>query len=170
LRAKVSLLTFNLKESKRYFTQAQQIAEQWGLTQVLQKITKEKEVFLKQIKNWEKYKEQEVSLSERVELARLDKQIELMLQNRSELVSGIVEEKVEVHTERKICMICRGDVSRYIYVCDCNTIYCESCVKALIDLENACWVCESSIDPSKPTKHFRRDKVDVEKKNHYKKN
>jgi tetratricopeptide (TPR) repeat protein len=169
LQARVSLITFNFKESKRYFTQAQQIAEQWKLTQISSKIAKEKEEFLRKIKDWEKHKKENIPLKERLELAQLDKQIELMLQNRTVIISRIVEEKVEVHKERKICMICKGGVSRYIYVCDCNAIYCESCVKALINLENACWVCESPIDQSKPVKHFGRDKVDVEKKNQFKK-
>ena len=164
LQARISLLSFNLKESRRYFTQAQQIAEQWRLTQLSLKIAKEKEEFLRQMKKWENYKEKNVPLNERLELAQLDKQIERMLHNRAELTGQVIEEKVEVHKERKICMICKGDVSRYIYVCDCDTIYCENCVKALIGLENACWVCETPIDQSKPIKHFKKDEVEIKKK------
>lgn len=164
LQARVSLLTFNFKESKRYFTQAQQIAEQWKLTQISSKIAKEKEEFLRQIKNWEKHKKENIPLKERLELVQLDKQIELMLQNRTVLISQIVEEKVEVHKVRKICMICKGDVSRYIYVCECDAIYCENCVKALVDLENACWVCDSPIDKSKPVTHFKKDEVEIKQK------
>lgn len=164
LRARVSLLTFNLKDSKRYFTQAQQIAKQWGLTQLSLKISKEKEEFLRQMKKWENFKEKNAPLSERLELVQFDQQIERMLQNRIEFTGQIFEEKVEVHKERKICMICKGDVSRYIYVCDCNAIYCENCVKALINLENACWVCDRAIDTSKPIKYFMKDEVEIKKK------
>ena len=164
LQARLSLLTLNLKESKRHFTQARQIAEKWGFSQLSMKIAKEKEEFLKQMNKWEKLKETDAPLNERMELAQLDKQIERMLQNRSELTSQIIEDKVDVHKETKICMICRGAVTRYIYVCECDAIYCENCVKALIDLENACWVCETPIDQSKPIKHFKKDEVEIKKK------
>ena len=118
----------------------------------------------RRIKKWENYKERNIPLNERLELAQLEKQIEQMLQNRSELVGQIVEEKVEVHKERKICMICKGGVSRYIYVCDCDAIYCENCISALIDLENACWVCEMPIDKSKPVTSFKKSEVEIKKK------
>ena len=163
LQARLSLLTLNLKESKRHFTQARQIAEKWGLSQLSMKITKEKEEFLNQMNKWENLKETNAPLNERMGLAQLDKQIERMLQNRSELTSQIVEEEVDVHKEKKICMICRGAVTRYIYVCECDAIYCENCVKALIDLENACWVCETPIDQSRPIKYFKKDEVEIKK-------
>ncbi|MCK5182732.1 MAG: hypothetical protein KAQ95_00410 [Candidatus Heimdallarchaeota archaeon] len=127
-------------------------------------ISKEKEEFLKQMNKWEKLKETDAPLNERMELAQLDKQLERMIQNRSGVASQIVEEKVDVHKETKICMICRGDVSRYIYVCECDAIYCESCVKALVELENTCWVCEAPIDQSRPIKHFKKDDVEIKKK------
>lgn len=164
LQARLSLLTLNLKEAKRYFTQAQQIAENWGYNSLLIKIMEEKDHFLNQMHKWEKFKETDTSINERLELAQLDKQIERMLQNRSELTGQIIEEKVDVHKETKICMICRGEVSRYIYVCECDAIYCESCVKALVELENICWVCEAPIDQSRPIKHFKRDEVEIKKK------
>ena len=164
LQARLSLLTLSLKESKRFFTQAQQIAEKWGFSQLSTKITKEKEEFLKQMNKWEKLKETDAPLNERLELAQIDKQIERMLQNRSELTGQIIEEKVDVHKETKICMICKGEVAGYIYLCECDAIYCENCVKALIDLENACWVCETPIDQSRPIKQFKKDEVEIKKK------
>jgi len=164
LQARYSLLTLSLKESKRFFTQARQIAEKWGFSQLSMKISKERDKFLKQMNKWEKLKESDAPINERMELAQLDKQIERMLQNRSALTSQIIEEKVEVHKETKICMICKGDVTGYIYLCKCDVIYCENCVKALIDLENACWVCETPIDQSRPIKHFKKDEVEIKKK------
>ncbi|MCK4384179.1 MAG: tetratricopeptide repeat protein, partial [Candidatus Lokiarchaeota archaeon] len=164
LQARLSLLTLSLKESKRFFTQAQQIAEKWGLSQLSLKISKEKEEFLKQMSKWEKLKETDAPINEIMELAQIDKQIERMLQNRSKLTGQIVEEKVDVHKETKICMICKGDVTGYIYLCECDAIYCENCVKALIDLENTCWVCETPIDQSRPIKHFKKDEVEIKKK------
>jgi len=165
LQARISLLTLNLKESRRYFTQARQIAEKWGFSQLSMKITKEREEFLKQMNKWEKLKETDAPINERMGLAQLDKQIERMLQNRFELTSQIFEEKVTVHKERKICMICKGEVTGHIYICECDAIYCENCEKTLIDLENACWVCETPIDQSRPIKYFKKDEVETKIKN-----
>ena len=33
-----------------------------------------------------------------------------------------------------------------------KSLYCLKCSNTLVTLENACWVCEEPIDPSKPVK------------------
>ena len=165
LQARLSLLMLKLKDSKRFFTQARRIAEKWGLFQLSMNIEKEYKDFLKQMNIWENLKEKDAPLNERLELIRFDEQIERMLQNRSQLTGQIIEEKVEVHKEKKICMICKGEVLGHIYICECDTIYCENCLQALIDLENACWVCEIPIDQEKPIKHFKKDEVEIKDKN-----
>jgi len=38
-----------------------------------------------------------------------------------------------------------------------------NCAQALTDLENVCWVCDSSIDDSKPTKVFPKSEDIIEK-------
>lgn len=79
---------------------------------------------------------------------------------------SITEEEVSVSKEKKICLVCKNEVSRANYICpDCKTFYCEKCSKALGNMENACWVCNSPIDPSKPIKVPQREEeeeVDVE--------
>jgi hypothetical protein len=78
-----------------------------------------------------------------------------MLRNRV-LLTQVREEKVKIHTERKICVVCKGDALGFMYTCMCNTIYCENCARALINLENACWVCNRPIDPEKPVKSYEK--------------
>ena len=81
----------------------------------------------------------------------------------------ITEEEVSISKEKRICLVCKGKVIRYnVFICVCNTFYCEKCAHALENLENACWVCEAPIDESKPVKSFKKVdeeiKVEVSKK------
>lgn len=71
----------------------------------------------------------------------------------------ITEEEVSVSKERKICLVCKGKLARYnIYICpDCDTFYCEKCAQALETMENACWVCNTPFDKSKPSKPFKKE-------------
>ena len=66
----------------------------------------------------------------------------------------ITEEEVTFHKEKKICLVCKGKVGGFnTYICNgCDVLYCQNCAKALIDLDNICWVCEEPIDKSKPIK------------------
>jgi len=99
------------------------------------------------------------------ELARLDEKVVEMIQSRANLTTRVTETEVSIHKEKKICLVCRGQVLRYSYICDCVTIYCENCARALTNLENVCWACEAPIDYSKPVKPFKEEeegvKVDI---------
>ncbi|MFX1392216.1 MAG: hypothetical protein ACFFAH_01460 [Promethearchaeota archaeon] len=76
----------------------------------------------------------------------------------------ITEEEVSVSKEKKICLVCKGKLSRTIYICpECMAFYCKKCSTALADLENACWVCELPFDESKPIKLLKEDEVAVKK-------
>ena len=46
---------------------------------------------------------------------------------------------------------------KFSYICECGAIYCDNCARALINLENVCWVCEIPIDPVKPVKRYTDD-------------
>ena len=39
----------------------------------------------------------------------------------------------------------------------CDALYCENCARALINMENACWVCNEPIDESKPVKLLKKE-------------
>ena len=65
----------------------------------------------------------------------------------------ITEEEVTFHKEQKICLVCKGKVSRILFVCpSCDALYCPKCSTALSDMDNYCWVCEAAIDETKPVK------------------
>ena len=65
----------------------------------------------------------------------------------------LTEEEVSVAKEKKICLVCKGKLARNMYICpECDTFYCSKCTDALTNLENACWVCETPFDESKPVR------------------
>jgi len=157
LQAKLSLLTFDIKEARRFLIQAQQIADRFDISQLVIVISKENEDLLKKLDSWEKLKEREAPMSERIELARLDELIEAMTQKRIGITNQVIEERVAITKETKICLVCRGVVLRFTYICECGAIYCDNCARALSNLENVCWVCEIPIDPLKPVKPYKED-------------
>jgi tetratricopeptide (TPR) repeat protein len=120
-QAKLALISFDVKKSRRFLTQAQQIAE------------------------------------ERFELAQISEQIERMNRAHLMVTTQITEDKVAIHQEKKICLVCRGEVLRFSYICVCGAIYCENCARAVSDLENVCWACEAPIDYTKPIKSFDQE-------------
>ncbi|MEE9378904.1 MAG: hypothetical protein V3V33_12805 [Candidatus Lokiarchaeia archaeon] len=74
----------------------------------------------------------------------------------------ITEEEVTLHKEKKICLVCKGKVSKFnVFICDCDALYCENCARALSTLENMCWACNAPIDESKPVKPYKEEKPDV---------
>jgi len=76
----------------------------------------------------------------------------------------ITEEEVSISKEKKICLVCKNKISRLNYICpECNAFYCFKCSDVLVNLENACWVCETPFDESKPVKPFKKEReIDVE--------
>ena len=93
-------------------------------------------------------------MSDRMELARLDEKIVKLIQKQPVQVS---EEKVAITKETKICLVCRGVVFGFSYICKCGANYCENCARALTNLENVCWACDDPIDYSKPVKKFMEE-------------
>jgi len=155
LEAKLSLLTFDIKQAKRYLTQARQIAERYGLNQLAMKVSAEYNDLLRKLDLWENLKENEAPMSDRLELTQLNEQIEGLIKNYNLLTSHIKEEKVIISKETKICLVCKGEVFGFSYLCKCGANYCENCARAVSDLENVCWVCESPIDYLKPIKPLK---------------
>ena len=166
IQAKLSLLTFNIKKAQRFLTQAHQVAERFDLTQLTAKIATEKEDLIKKLYLWEKLKEEDAPMSERMELARLDEKIVRKIQKRPLLTVQVSEEKIAISKEVKICLVCRGEVFGFSFACKCGANYCENCARALTNLENVCWACENPIDYSKPVKPFKdeMEKMKVKEK------
>ncbi len=162
IQAKISLLTFDMKKSQRFLTQAHQIAERFDLTKLTAQIANEKEDLIKKLDLWEKLKEEDAPMSDRMELARLDEKIVRMIQKRPILTVQVSEEKIAVSKEKKICLVCRGEVIRFSYICECGANYCGNCAQALTDLENVCWACDIPIDYLKPVKPYKEEEARVE--------
>ncbi|MFX1573281.1 MAG: tetratricopeptide repeat protein, partial [Promethearchaeota archaeon] len=164
LKGKMALLILDMKEARKYLTQAQRIAERWGYNQLATKISLEHDKLRNQLNMWDDLKEKDISLSERIKLAGMDEQMELLLHNRTPLTIQVTEDQITVHKERKICIVCKGAISGFMFSCTCNAIYCENCARALTDLENACWVCGMPIDISKPIKPYVKEEIGEESK------
>ncbi|MFX1478658.1 MAG: tetratricopeptide repeat protein [Promethearchaeota archaeon] len=92
LQAKLSLLTFDMKKAQWFLTQAQNIADTYGIKQLGMKISYEYDKLVKQLKDWENLKELEASLPERLKLAGLKEQIETMVKNRITEVPELSDE------------------------------------------------------------------------------
>lgn len=101
LQAKLSLLTFNIKKAQRFLTQAQQIAERFGLNKLATKIANEYTDLLKKIDLWEKLKEIDAPMADRFELARLDEQMGEIIQKSAVLIAQVTEEKVAISLKRR---------------------------------------------------------------------
>jgi hypothetical protein len=82
MQAKLSLLTFDIKKAQRFLIQAQHIAERFSLKLLAIKISNEHDLLLKQLNMWENLKESSSSLKERMEFARLNEQMENIVQKR----------------------------------------------------------------------------------------
>jgi len=154
-QAKLALLSFDVKKSRRFLTQAQQIAESHNLNKLALEISSEHKNLIDRLELWEQLKDSEAPLSERFKLAQISEQMERMHRTRVMIKTQIIEEKVAIHKERKICLVCKGEVLRFTYICECGAMYCENCARAVSDLENVCWACEEPIDYSKPVKPFK---------------
>jgi len=76
--------------------------------------------------------------------------------------SKITEEEVTFHKEKKICLVCKSKVARVNYICpECDALYCIKCSEALSNTENACWVCNTPFDESKPVTLPKEDEIDI---------
>lgn len=82
LQAKLALLSSDLKGARKLLTQAQQIAEKQGMHRLAMKISIEHDNLLKELSKWENLKEQEIPLSDRMEMAQIDDQMKSLLWDR----------------------------------------------------------------------------------------
>jgi tetratricopeptide (TPR) repeat protein len=92
LKAKLALINFDTKTARRFLTQAQRIVESYGIKRLAMKISYEHDNLLKELHKWEILNKSHASLTERIELARLDDQMITMLKRRSIEVPEISKE------------------------------------------------------------------------------
>ncbi|MFX0040277.1 MAG: TIR domain-containing protein [Promethearchaeota archaeon] len=82
LQAKLALLKLDVKAARRFLTQAQKIAESYGIKRLAMKISYEHDELIRQSKMWENLKGSETPLSERMKLAGLNEQMEGLLRGQ----------------------------------------------------------------------------------------
>jgi len=93
LQAKLALLNLDMKAARRYLTQAQKIAEKYGIKRLAMKISHEHDELLGQINLWEKLKDSESSLTERWKLAGVKDHMENMVRKRAIEIPELSDEK-----------------------------------------------------------------------------
>ncbi|MFX1279261.1 MAG: tetratricopeptide repeat protein [Promethearchaeota archaeon] len=108
LRAKLALISLDLKEARRLLTQGQQIAERYGIKSLSIKISNEHDEVMRQLNMWENLKETTYSLKDRMELARLDEQMKSMIYKR-------VSEVLEVTSEEPILLLIASEGGKPIF-------------------------------------------------------
>jgi tetratricopeptide (TPR) repeat protein len=92
LQAKLSLITFDITKSQQFLTQAQQIAEKFGLKLLAMKISNEHDELLKQVNMWQNLQKSGSSFKERIKFARLNEQMENMIRKRVVEVPELLNE------------------------------------------------------------------------------
>lgn len=76
---------------------------------------------------------------------------------------NLTEEEVSISKEKRICLVCKNEIARECYNCpECNAFYCKKCAETLTGMENACWVCETPFDESKPVHIETKQEEEVE--------
>lgn len=81
-QAKLKLVTFEFGEAEEFLDQALLTAEKYGQERMVKLIMKEQAKLSRNLIKWEKLKETRATISDRMDLARIDEQIELLLQKR----------------------------------------------------------------------------------------
>ena len=173
IQGKLALLTFDIKTARRSFTQARRIAERHGYLLAASEISRVQEDLEHQLTKWEQLKKNNAPFSERMELARVNEHFNQEFQAHMIKKEQMVEEEVTVYKDLKTCLVCKGSAGGFnIYVCpQCNSIYCKGCAETVVEIENACWTCESPIDKARPSKPFEQEeeKISIESKDGKKK-
>jgi hypothetical protein len=165
IQAKISLITLDLTQARRFMIQGKQIAEKQRFHQLTMKFEKEFKDLKEQENIWETFKTSKAPISDRMKLAKVGEYMREMLRNRTRLITQIADDDFTIHKERKVCLVCRGEIKGYMYACECNANYCEICAQALTNLENVCWACNAPLDNSKPIKIYgsEEDKIELKK-------
>ena len=157
LHGKLALIMFDIESSRRYLTQARRMAERYGYIGLAEEIEDLHETIMEKLDTWEQLEKADAPLSERMELARLDDHLKGKFRTRMMKMERISEGEVTVYKGSQPCLVCKGSAEGFnVYVCpSCNSHYCKACAQAVIELENQCWSCNSTIDASKPVKPYK---------------
>ncbi|UCD02500.1 MAG: tetratricopeptide repeat protein, partial [Promethearchaeota archaeon] len=79
LQGKLALMQMNIGHARQLFAKAERIAEEHGLHLLARTISSENDKLLEQLEIWENLRESKAPLAERIELSRLNEQMERMV-------------------------------------------------------------------------------------------
>lgn len=82
LKAKIELLTLNLKGAQRFLNKAQDVAEKYGLIELIERILEEQNEFLNEKSKMESLKRSKTTIAEIINLAHIDDQFTRMIRKR----------------------------------------------------------------------------------------
>jgi tetratricopeptide (TPR) repeat protein len=108
LQAKLALITLEIKEARKLLTQAQQIANKYGMKQLAIKISNEHDELLKQLNIWKNLQNSNAPIAERIKLIRLGEQIENMLHKH-------VDESLEASDEKPVVILITSEAGTPIF-------------------------------------------------------
>jgi tetratricopeptide (TPR) repeat protein len=86
-QAKLKLITFEFGKAEKLLDQALSTAEKYGQERMVKLIMKEQAELSRNLTKWEKLKETGATISDRMDLANVEEQVELLLQKRRYLRS-----------------------------------------------------------------------------------
>lgn len=160
LQAKLALLTFDIKAARRYLTQARLIAGRLGFSGLAEVVSSLEEQVMQQMDLWEQLEEENAPLSKRIELAGINDHLMGSFRTKMMNLERVSEEDLIVYKGSQTCLVCKGNAGGFnIFICpQCKSIYCKTCIEAIIELENECWSCDVVIDESKPVKSLEKKK------------
>jgi len=85
LQAKLKLLIFELKEAQKLLITAQDIGKKYDLALLVDRINKEQDELVNEMGKWEKMRNSKAIMSERIDLAHIEVQLNRMLKKRFSL-------------------------------------------------------------------------------------
>jgi tetratricopeptide (TPR) repeat protein len=93
LKAKVALIQMDFEEAQRLLTQAQRVAEMFGIKFTAQKISAEHDNYLEKLSEWKNLQKKDAPVSERLKLASVEGVIERLEGKRAVEPPELVEEE-----------------------------------------------------------------------------
>lgn len=82
LEARLALLSFDIKNARKFLSKAQEIADKYGLNRLSIKISNEHDELIKQTDTWDSLKKSNLPLSERLKMTGLKEEMKRMIQKR----------------------------------------------------------------------------------------
>jgi tetratricopeptide (TPR) repeat protein len=83
LQGKLALIDFNFNKARQLFSKAQTLADKYEIKFLAMKISSEHDELLKDLELWETLKEKDASVTERLRLARLTKDMDILVKKRA---------------------------------------------------------------------------------------